>query len=251
MHLDRVMKILEAVATTGRPVSALEVQNLTDLPRPTCYRLLQTMTAQRLLDEPETGRFLVGERMVRLAFLAQPDGDICLAAAPTLQEAADQFGEAIFLSRLRSKGVEIIHVEVPKDAKRSFIHPGLGFRPMHACSCSKVIAAYAKDGFRDDILARPMRSFTKKTKNDPQALRREFDSIRAEGYAECVEEIEVGVCSVAAPVQIGAIGPTFSIGATGPVRRFTQARRAEIGGALQSISQTVSQVLMLHGTARA
>lgn len=251
MHLDRVMKILEAVATTGRPVSALEVQNLTDLPRPTCYRLLQTMTAQRLLDEPETGRFLVGERMVRLAFLAQPDVDVCRAAAPTLKEAADQFGEAIFLSRLRSKGVEIIHVEVPKDAKRSFIHPGLGFRPMHACSCSKVIAAYAKDGFRDDILAGPMRSFTKKTKNDPQALRREFDSIRAEGYAECVEEIEVGVCSVAAPVQIGAIGPTFSIGATGPVRRFTQERRAEIGGALQSISQTVSQVLMLHGTARA
>ena len=96
-----------------------------------------------------------------------------------------------------------------------------------------------------------MRSFTKKTKNDPQALRREFDSIRTEGYAECVEEIEVGVCSVAAPVQIGAIGPTFSIGATGPVRRVTQARRAEIGGALQTISQTVSQVLMLHGTARA
>ena len=251
MHLDRVMKILEAVATTGRPVSALEVQNLTDLPRPTCYRLLQTMTAQRLLDEPETGRFLVGERMVRLAFLAQPDVDVCRAAAPTLKEAADQFGEAIFLSRLRSKGVEIIHVEVPKDAKRSFIHPGLGFRPMHACSCSKVIAAYAKDGFRDDILARPMRSFTKKTKNDPQALRREFDSIRAEGYAECVEEIEVGVCSVAAPVQIGAIGPTFSIGATGPVRRFTQERRTKIGGALQSISQTVSQVLMLHGIARA
>ena len=115
MHLDRVMKILEAVATTGRPVSALEVQNLTDLPRPTCYRLLQTMTAQRLLDEPETGRFLVGERMVRLAFLAQPDGDICLATAPTLQEAADQFGEAIFLSRLRSKGVELslIHISEP------------------------------------------------------------------------------------------------------------------------------------------
>ena len=251
MHLDRVMKILEAVATTGRPVSTLEVQNFTDLPRPTCYRLLQTMTAQRLLDEPETGRFLVGERMVRLAFLAQPDVDVCRAAAPTLKEAADQFGEVIFLSRLRNAGVEIIHVEVPRDAKRSFIHPGLGFRPMHACSCSKVIAAYAKDGFCDDILAGPMRSFTKKTKNDPQALRREFDRIRAEGYAECVEEIEVGVCSVAAPVQIGAIGPTFSIGATGPVRRFTKERRTKIGGALQSISQTVSQVLMLHGTARA
>mgnify|MGYP006425752371 FL=1 len=250
MHLYRIMKVLEAVATSGRPITAGEVQNLTDLPRPTCYRLLQTMTSERLLDEPETGRFLVGERMVRLAFLAQPDADVSRAAAPALKEAADHFGEAIFLSRLRNKGVEIIHVEVPKDAKRSFVHPGLGFRPMHACSCSKVIAAYADHGFRDEILAGPMRLFTQKSKNDPAALRREFDSILAEGYAECVEEIEVGVCSVAAPVQIGAIGPTFSIGATGPVRRFTQARRSEIGGALQAISQSVSQVLMLHGAAR-
>ena len=245
------MNILEAVASSGRPITALDVQRLTNLPRPTCYRLLQTMTAQRLLDEPDAGRFLVGERMVRLAFLAQPDADVCQISAPALKEAADQFGEAVFLSRLRNRGVEIIHVEVPKDAKRSFVHPGLGFRPMHACSCSKVIAAYAEDGFREAILAGPMRSFTKKTKRNSVALRKEFDSIRADGYAECVEEIEVGVCSVAAPVQIGTIGPTFSIGATGPLRRFTQVRRAEIGGALQNIGQKVSQILMQYGAAHA
>ncbi|MBT4953184.1 MAG: IclR family transcriptional regulator, partial [Rhodobacteraceae bacterium] len=31
MHLARVMKVLEAVATAGRPITASEVQQLTDL----------------------------------------------------------------------------------------------------------------------------------------------------------------------------------------------------------------------------
>ena len=249
MHLARVMKVLEAVAMAGRPVTASEVQQLTDLPRPTCYRLLHSMQAEQLLDEVSSGRFIVGESLVRLALLGQTDVDICRSAAPTLQRAADDLGEAVFLSRFRNRGVEIIHVEVPSDAKRSFVHPGLGFRPMHACSCSKVIAAFADDTFRQDILSGPMRSFTEYTRCDPQRLSREFDQILSSGYAECVQEIELGVSSVAAPVQIGSVGALYSIGATGPVRRFTKDRRAQIGEQLCQMAQKMGQSLQVAGAA--
>ena len=249
MHLARVMKVLEAVAMAGRPVTASEVQQLTDLPRPTCYRLLHSMQAEQLLDEVSSGRFIVGESLVRLALLGQTDVDICRSAAPTLQRAADDLGEAVFLSRFRNRGVEIIHVEVPGDAKRSFVHPGLGFRPMHACSCSKVIAAFADDTFREDILSGPMRSFTEYTRCDPQRLSREFDQILSSGYAECVQEIELGVSSVAAPVQIGSVGALYSIGATGPVRRFTKDRRAQIGEQLCQMAQKMGHSLQVAGAA--
>lgn len=249
MHLARVMKVLEVVAMAGRPVTASEVQQLTDLPRPTCYRLLHSMQAEQLLDEVSSGRFIVGESLVRLALLGQTDVDICRSAAPTLQRAADDLGEAVFLSRFRNRGVEIIHVEVPGDAKRSFVHPGLGFRPMHACSCSKVIAAFADDTFRQDILSGPMRSFTEYTRCDPQRLSREFDQILSSGYAECVQEIELGVSSVAAPVQIGSVGALYSIGATGPVRRFTKDRRAQIGEQLCQMAQKMGHSLQVAGAA--
>jgi len=250
MHLDRLMTVLESVAVAGRAVTAPEVQQATGLPRPTCYRLLQTMADQKLLDEAEPGRYLVGERLIRLALLGQSDVDVCRAAAPKLKEAADHFGEAVFLSRYRNKGVEIIHVEVPGDATRSFVHPGLGFRPMHACSCSKVIAAFAEDGFREEILSGPMRSYTPNTKSDPEVLRAEFSAIRQAGFAECIEEIEVGVSSVAAPIRIGNIGATFSVGATGPVRRFTTKRRTEIGHDLCMLANKVALALQMHGVTR-
>ena len=207
------------------------------------------MQAEQLLDEVSSGRFIVGESLVRLALLGQTDVDICRSAAPTLQRAADDLGEAVFLSRFRNRGVEIIHVEVPGDAKRSFVHPGLGFRPMHACSCSKVIAAFADDTFRQDILSGPMRSFTEYTRCDPQRLSREFDHILSSGYAECVQEIELGVSSVAAPVQIGSVGALYSIGATGPVRRFTKDRRAQIGEQLCQMAQKMGHSLQVAGAA--
>ena len=251
MHLDRLITMLEAVAIAGRAVTASEIQRTTGLPRPTCYRLLQSLVDHRLLDEPDQGRYLVGDRLVRLALLGQTDVDVCQAAAPTLKLAADQFGKSVFLSRYRNKGVEIIHVETPADGARSFVHPGLGFRPMHACSCSKVIAAFAEDGFREEILNGPLRSYTPQTKRDPDALREEFSAIRMTGYAECVEEIEVGVSSVAAPIRIGNVGATYSIGSTGPVRRFAPEQRAHIGAELCRYAVKVALNLQMLGPSRA
>lgn len=250
MHLDRLITVLETVATAGRAVSVAEVQEATGLPRPTCYRLVQTLSEHRLLDTSGQGH-LIGERLIRIALLGQTDADITSAAAPALKDAAIELGEAVFLSRFRNKGVEIIHVETPSDPTRSFIHPGLGFRPMHACSCSKAIAAFAEDDFREEILAGPMRAYTEHTQTTPETLRAEFGDIQIRGYAECVEEIEIGVSSVAAPIQIGNIGATFSVGATGPIRRFTSPYRASIGAALMGLANKLGAAIQLYGTGRA
>jgi DNA-binding IclR family transcriptional regulator len=246
MSLDRVIAILEAVAIAGRAVSPADVQRATGLPRPTCYRLLQTLAEHRLLDEPEdASRYLIGQRLKRIAVLGQPDVDVRQAAAPTLRETAITFGEAVFLSRFRDGKVEIIHVETPVDAARSFIHPGLGNRPLHACSCSKAIAAFADRDFQKEILSSPLRAYTERTKTPADDIAREFAAIRERGFAECVEEIEVGVASVAAPIRIGNLGVPFSVGATGPIRRFTSRHREKIGAGLIEVADRIAANLQL------
>lgn len=250
MHLDRLITVLETVAIAGRAISPSELQAVTGLPRPTCYRLLQTLADHRLLEQPDdTTRFIIGERIKRIALLGQSDADICHAVAPTLKEAAIEFGEAVFLSRFRDKTVEIITVETPADAARSFIHPGLGNRPLHACSCSKVIAAFADQEFQNQILSQPLRAYTEQTKISPTEIESEFTTIRERGFAECIEEIEVGVSSVAAPIRIGKTGVPFSVGATGPIRRFTSRHREKIGIELIRVAEQIAAHLQLNHTA--
>ena len=244
------MTVLEAVAVAGRPMSASELAEVTGLPRPTCYRLLQSLADQRLLDDPDgNSRYLIGERLLRIGLLGQSDVDVRHAAAPTMKEAAVEFGEAVFLSRFRNNGVDIIHVETPADPTRAYMHPGLGRRPMHACSCSKAIAAFSEKAFQDDIVNGPLRAFTERTMVTPEELRQEFTDIQARGYAECVEEIEVGVSSVAAPIKVGNLTATFSLGVTGPIRRFTKPYRAKIGEELIQLASKAGAAIRLQGAA--
>lgn len=247
MHLDRLIQILETLAIAGKPLSAAEIHSATGLPRPSCYRLLRSLKHSGLLDDDPAagGRYQLGQRLMRLAVLGKSDADIRAAAAATLKDAADSFGEATFLSRFRNRGVEIIHVETPSDPQRAYMHPGLGFRPMHACSCSKAIAAFAEADFQQAILAGPMKAYTDHTKTSGDALAREFQLIRERGYAECVEEIETGVSSVAAPVHSGSVGATLSIGTIGPVRRFTPGYRSSLGAQLQRRAATLSGAMEL------
>jgi DNA-binding IclR family transcriptional regulator len=250
MHLERLIALLEIVAVVGRPVSVAEIQKAIGLPKPTCYRLIQSLANQRLLDEPaEDGKFVIGERMIRIALLGKSDVDVRRCASPLLKAAANSFNETVFLARFRDSKVEIIHVETPNDPARAFIHPGLGERPMHACSCSKAIAAFAEPKFQDCILGGSLKQYTEHTKTSIAELRDEFADIVKRGFADCDQEIDLGIASVAAPVSIGNIGATFSVGAVGPIRRFEREYRAEIGIKLTALSEKISGAIQLCNVA--
>ncbi|WP_298812883.1 IclR family transcriptional regulator [uncultured Roseibium sp.] len=250
MHLERLINLLEIIAVAGRPVSTLEVQKATELPKPTCYRLIQTLVDRKLLDQPsDDGKYVVGERLIRIALLGKSDVDVRRCAAPLLKAAATKFNETVFLARFRDSKVEIIHVETPDDPARAFIHPGLGVRPMHACSCSKAIAAFAEPDFQEEILSRSMKQYTEHTKITKAELRAEFEEISKRGFADCDQEIDLGIASVAAPVSIGNIGATFSVGAVGPIRRFGKDYRLEIGQKLTGLSEKISGAIQLCNVA--
>ena len=162
---------------------------------------------------------------------------------PLLQKSVHNFEVTFFLSRLRDQGVEIIYVETPSKDQISYLHPGHGFRPLHACSCAKVIAAYASEDFQLNVVHSRLKSYTRNTRINPSLLKSEFKKIRAKGYAECIEEIDIGICSVAAPVIIKDTNIFLSLGATGPLRIFSNTFRATIGNYLIEISNELGSML--------
>ena len=127
--------------------------------------------------------------------------DVRKAAAPLLKAAAVKFNETVFLSRFRNEQVEIIHVETPDDPARAFIHPGLGVRPMHACSCSKAIAAFAEPAFQDSIITRTLRAYTEFTKTTEADLRLEFN-VPARFSPDPVAGLSIRPSSTAAPENL-------------------------------------------------
>ncbi|SEL28618.1 transcriptional regulator, IclR family [Roseovarius azorensis] len=241
MHLERLTLILEIVGQKGE-ATVTEICAHSDLPKPSAYRLVQDLVSVGLLEPVGRGQFTIGTRLKGITHSDNSDRTLLELIAPTLKQAAKQFGTAFFLSRLRGKSVEIIHVETP-DTGVSYLHPGLGKRPLHACSCSKAIAAFSPELFSTGEIEGRLRAYTEFTLTDVHDLEAEFETIRQRGFAECVEEIERGMCSVAAPLAPSGPGATLSIGATGSVRVFTPEFRKTLGPQITQIAREVSTLL--------
>ena len=241
MYLERLTSILETVGQKGEATVA-EISGHANLPKASVYRLVKDLAGAGLLEPVARGRFALGARLKRLADGDQSDRALLDVIAPALRRAASENGAAFFLSRLRGRSVEIIHVETP-DNGVSFLHPGLGTRPLHACSCSKAVAAFSPDLVSAGVMEGRLRAYTEFTLTDPAALRAEFETIRRRGFAECVEEIERGMCSVAAPLSEDGPGATMAVGATGSARVFTPEFRDALGPRLIDLAATISATL--------
>ncbi|MFY0690376.1 MAG: IclR family transcriptional regulator [Paracoccaceae bacterium] len=246
MHLERLTLILEIVGQKSEATVA-EICEHSDLPKPTVYRLVQDLVGAGLLEPVTQGRFTLGTRLKRITRNDHSDRAMLDLITPALQRAATEHGAAFFLSRLRGRAVEIIHVETPQTGI-SYLHPGLGKRPLHACSCSKAVAAFSPGLMSSRDLQGRLKAYTEFTLTRAEDLDAEFELIRQRGYAECVEEIERGVCSVAAPLAQTGLGATMSIGATGSSRIFTKPSREEIGALLKQMSRDLSAALGWHET---
>ncbi len=243
MYLDKLFNILEIVVKSGNGLTVKKISEISNIPKPSCYKLVNDLVKNNLLKKLNQNKYVLGERLKQIARLDLQDIDVKFISKPLLQKSANDFEVTFFLSRLRDQGVEIIYVETPTKSKISYLHPGHGFRPLNACSCAKVIAAYASEDFQLNVIHSRLKSYTRSTRVNPALLKAEFKKIRAIGYAECVEEIDIGICSVAAPVIIRNSSIFLSLGATGALRTFSDAFRSEIGNYLVELSKELGSML--------
>ncbi|MBT8412792.1 MAG: helix-turn-helix domain-containing protein [Boseongicola sp.] len=238
MHLERLTMILEIIGQNGE-ASVADIVAHSDLPKPSAYRLVKDLAAVGLIDPVSRGHFAIGSRLKQIALTDRSDVALISLAAPILKQAANEHGAAFFLSRLKGQAVEIIHVETPQIGV-SYLHPGLGKRPLHACSCSKAVLAFNPSLEPAQDLAGRLKAYTDFTLTDVADLHAELVTIRERGFAECVEEMERGMCSVASPLGKTGFGATLSIGATGSMRVFTPEFRVKIGTYLTDLATKIA-----------
>jgi IclR family transcriptional regulator, acetate operon repressor len=107
--------------------------------------------------------------------------------------------------------------------------------PLHATANGKVLLAFADGG-----LPRELTRLTPKTITDRGDLRAELERVRREGVAVALEELELGLHAVAAPVFdcFGACVAAISV--SGPAYRLTERRLAEVGELCVATSNDVS-----------
>jgi len=120
-------------------------------------------------------------------------------------------------------GREVVYVERRESPQTLRLFGRVGHRnDAHCTSTGKLLLAYLPPDRLEAVL--DGWTLTRKTQftiSDIPGLRRQLDVIRQQGWAENVQEAELGVASVAAPIRNGLNEVVASVSVAGPIQRIT------------------------------
>jgi IclR family acetate operon transcriptional repressor len=228
----RAVEILDALADGGE-LGTSEVARRTGISPSTVSRQLGTLTRAGLVEHVSaTGRYRLGVRTLRYANAVLGRLNLRDLARPHLEELVHEVGETATLS-IPGEADAITVDFVPTDRYLQGVtrlgRPSVG----HASSAGKVMLA-----FGDVVLPRSkLFAFTPRT---------EIARVRELGYAEAIEEREVGLSAIAAPVWGADDELAAVVALQGPTSRFDREAIAAAVPLLVSCAERISVALGWH-----
>jgi DNA-binding IclR family transcriptional regulator len=239
--VDRALGILETLARTGEA-------GVTDLARglgvhkSTAFRLVTTLENHGLVEQTEDrGKYRLGIGLLRLAGATTARLDVVQEARPVCRKLAADTGETVNVAVLADRAALYLDQIAGSSALQP--HNWVGQHiPLHATSNGKVLLGGLDDDQLDDLLG-SLPAYTDMTITRKGQLRREVTRVRDQGYAVAVDELEVGLTAVAAPIRNAHGDVIASMSVSGPTFRLGEDRVHDVVRLLMAAADEVSHRL--------
>jgi IclR family KDG regulon transcriptional repressor len=248
--VEKTLRVLEAYSSDRQELSTIELSRLLAMDKSSVSRIVLTLQHHGYLNRnPSTGKYRLGAKLVDLGnqVLDRYDQlDLGEVASPYLHELARKIEEVVHLGVLDDE--EVINLKKVAGGQIVTVDTKVGGRyPAHACALGKVLlAGIPAEELAQRLDARPLQRRTEHTLVDPQALIREIQRVRKQGYALEREESFIGLCCAAAPIRGSGGKVVAAVSATVPKQRSDRARMEEI---LRRVRATAAQIsAQIQGT---
>lgn len=242
--LERGLRVIEAAAAVGGPVTLSEIARKTSLPRSTTHHILRALVEFGYLAQDGDARpYRIGPRLFRLTGAGWSKEQLAEIAMPFLDELSRRTGEGTSLAILRDGIVTIVAKRESTGPVRVVQEIGAR-RPIHCTAVGKILAAWLPERERDGIIARTtFEPMTARTITTPAAFRRELAHICATGFAIDNEEHIEGIRCIAAPVRDHSGEVRAVLCVVGPKSRLPQRRLMELRKPLAAVAAELSACL--------
>ena len=241
LALRRGLSILDTFSGHTGDLGVNEIARHAGMHKSTVSRLCATLENAGYLErDPATNRFRLGARIHQLAGSSSPTADLRDVARPVMLELVETSRETATLG-VRD-GSQIVTIDVVDGLNYMRMATRVGQRTqVHASAVAKAILAYLPPDEVDELLRDwPMSALTPNTITDSAVLRERLSEVRERGYALDMEELEVGLRCVAAPIHdaFGRVVAGLSI--SGPRHRMTDEAVRSFGPLVRKAADTVS-----------
>jgi len=239
---DRVLDLLELLASTGRAMTHAEIARRTGIPKSSLTPLLRNLVRRGYIEPlAHSQQFQLGEGTHALARRGAHNRELLRASGPWLQHLMQATGESAGLSVLRDDVAERIASSQSPTAVLYSVHVGV-MQPLYASSAGKVLLAWMPSDEREAYLRRvKLLPRTGQTIRSAAVLRRQLHQVREEGVAWSLGEFTAGIVGVAVPVLDVHGRAIAAVGIALPASRLDEARKKKMMNVLRTTAVQIGR----------
>jgi len=236
--VDRAITVLEVLADAGE-AGVTDIARKLGVHKSTAFRLVAALEKRGLVEQnSERGKYRLGMGILHLAGATTASLDLVQESRPLCRALAAQTNETVNLAIL-SDGLAL-YLDQVSGSSALQSHNWVGQRiPLHATSNGKVLLSGLPDSEVARIVRRPLRAYTAETITAMKGLLAVLAAVRAEGHAVAVDEFEIGLTAVAAPVRDFHGDVIASVSVSGPTFRLDSDR---LDGIVDNTKRTAASI---------
>ena len=206
--VDKVIAVLRSLEANG-PLSLIELQDATGMPRATAHRLASALEHHGLVRRETNGKFALGMGLVGLGKAAASALPLVETARPVLDTLRTTTGESVQLYVREGEGRRcVVSLESPHGLR--WIVPEGSLLPLGAGSAGHVL---------------------------------EGERVDKRGWIQSIGEREAGVASVSAPVMNAQGIIVAAISVSGPIERLSRKPGERHGAAVVEAAKDLAKLL--------
>ncbi|MEV7006725.1 IclR family transcriptional regulator [Streptosporangium sp. NPDC051022] len=197
--VSRALRVLELLAR--QPMRASEAAEALGMSWATLHRTLSQLEEDQFLERDSNGIFRIGRRTWLLGSTYLVGHRLLDLAIPLLTRASQDTPFAVFQLVERSEGIAVVLYSHEAQSGEIITRTTYGHHfPLHTGSKGHVLLAYAPQDFIDRYLAGDLVGLTPGSITEPDRLREVLTTVRQQGFARTVGDVQTFTGSVSAPV---------------------------------------------------
>lgn len=239
--VDVAIDLLEFLLKAGPKFQEInEITRNLSITRSRTYRILKTLEARGFVEfDKETQGYQLGLKLLEMGETVREHFDLRRVAEPYLRKLAQKTGDVSLLIVLRNDVVVCIDQYQGSYTLQGSTTIGVALS-FHVGASPKMLLAYLPPAEQERIINKiEFTTFTPYTIKNRQELQKSLLTIRNQGYAIDIEEYEMGINAIGAPIRDYKGDVIAGVTLTTPAVRWDENRKREL---IELTLETAAQI---------
>ncbi len=241
--VGKALSLLDALAGKASEMGVTELARAAGMPKSTAFRLLSILGQKGLVERRGTD-YCLGRRLFELGALVSEVKPLSLrhAALPFLEDLYELTHETVHLGVL--DGTEVLYLEKIHGHNPVQSPSRVGGRlPAHCVGLGKAMLAFSNANTLRAVVSTGLPPLTPYSIVYPGKLLSALKNIREQGVAFDIQEAQLGLTCIAAPVLDEHGHAIAAVSVSGPTYRFDPKRfQRHVNDAVKKISIAVQKL---------